>query len=74
MSFSDSREFISFVFRLPTDLPVRGDCLYANGVPPSSLGLAAVGVPTLGSRSGADCFYANGVASAPAPAGATPLA
>ena len=41
MSFSDSREFIPFVFRLSTDLPVHGDCLYANGVAPPSLGLAA---------------------------------
>ena len=62
MISSSSRGFIPFVFRPSTGLMFRGDCVYANGVPPVSLGLAAVlgGLPQVRGR--ADFSYANGVA------------
>ena len=45
---------IPFVFRPSTGLTFRGDCLYANGVAPVSLGLAAVrgGLPQVRGRAG----------------------
>ena len=75
MITSSSRELIPFGFRPSTDLTFRDDCLYANGVVPVSLGLAAVrgGLPQVRGR--ADFSYANGVAPTKrALAGATPSA
>ena len=70
-----SRVYPICIPRPSIGLTFRGDRLYANGVAPVSLGLAAVqgGLPQV--RRHADFSYANGVAPMKrAQAGATPLA